>query len=79
MRNKIIGEKGNLARNNTAITIALILMFTVASFTIVAPAVLAQGPGTELKTWLLVSASPSPVGVGQPVFDIFQKGKIFFA
>lgn len=30
--------------------------------------VFSQGPGTQLKTWLLLSVSPNPVGVNQTVY-----------
>jgi hypothetical protein len=49
------------------IAIALILMFTMAVSMIAIPAV--QAPSTAVvPTWLIASAEPSPVGVGQPVY-----------
>ena len=51
-----------------AITIAFILMLTIAAFIIVVPTVQSQNspdPGSKIETWLLVSTAPNPVGVGQ--------------
>jgi hypothetical protein len=56
-----------IARKKAAITIALILMFTMAASMTVIPAV--HAPSTEVvPTWLMLSAQPSPVGVGQVVY-----------
>jgi hypothetical protein len=51
----------------TATAIALILMFTMVASMIAIPTVHAYS--TEVvPTWLMVSAAPSPVGVGQTVY-----------
>ena len=66
--NKIIGEEKYMkfAKNKTmAITIALILMFAIATSMIVMPTGQAV---VELPTFLRLTVNPNPAGVGQTVY-----------
>ena len=53
-----------ILKNKITIAIALILMFTTATFMIVTP----TAQAIDLPTYLIVSVSPDHVGVGQPIY-----------
>ena len=53
-----------LPKKKSAIAIAMILMFATSIFMIATPTVQA----TDFTTYLIASASPNPVGVGQPIY-----------
>jgi hypothetical protein len=62
--------KKNMKKAKTKVltAITLVLLLTITAFVVILQTVQAQGPGTKLPTWLLLSAAPSPVGVGQTVY-----------
>jgi len=51
-------------KTKTAISIALILMFATGTIMAIMP----TAQAIDFPTWILVSATPDPVGVGQPVY-----------
>src|SRR5659263_163735 len=61
---KIQKLKTKTLKTKTAIAIALILMFATGTIMTVIP----TAQAIDFPTWIIASASPDPVGVGQPVY-----------
>jgi outer membrane protein assembly factor BamB len=56
-----------MSKNKTAIAIALFLMFAMTFSLVALPAANAHTPAWTIVSYAYISATPNPVGVGQPI------------
>jgi hypothetical protein len=60
-------RKMKIAKNKTAIAIALFLMFSMSASMMLLPSASAHTPAWTIPTYSFCSVSPNPIGVGQAV------------